>query len=191
VPRNKCVIWRTGFLPARYVRVRCLSGNPISLYSIQVLGIPISRVHTEFNADFWHMCVDKTVKNLFQPVLPPKARIADYAQLEHARTKGEVRFTSADRVEYGYAPAAATIRQLEVAAEPTVQQQHAYAIDRALAMSKLSTARADIRADTAAAAAAAVTPSVYTGFESSPSRRPRSVAPGFKGETPLHPSPFR
>ncbi len=157
----------------------------------------MSRVHTEFNADFWHMCVDKTVKNLFQPVLPPRARIADYAQLEHARTKGEVRFTSADRVEYGYAPAAATIRQLEVAAEPSVLQQHAYAIDRALAMSKLSTAREAIRFDSvapaaaAAAAAAAPASATYTEFDSSPSRHPRSAAAGFKGATPLHPSPFR
>lgn len=48
VPQNKCVVWRTGFLPTRFVKITCLAGNPISLFSVQAIGLPLSRIYSDF-----------------------------------------------------------------------------------------------------------------------------------------------
>lgn len=61
IPQHKCVVWRTGFLPTRFVRVTCLSGNPISLYSVQAIGLPLSRIYSDFDPEFWHLMVENTV----------------------------------------------------------------------------------------------------------------------------------
>jgi hypothetical protein len=62
IPQNKCVVWRTGFLPSRFVRITCLSGNPISLYSVQAIGLPLSRIYSDFDPEFWHLMVENTVR---------------------------------------------------------------------------------------------------------------------------------
>jgi hypothetical protein len=61
IPQHKCVVWRTGFLPTRFVRVTCLAGNPISLYSVQAIGLPLSRIYSDFDPEFWHLMVENTV----------------------------------------------------------------------------------------------------------------------------------
>jgi len=44
LPANKLTVFRTGFLPCGVVKVRCLRGTPVSLYSIRLFGVSTDTV---------------------------------------------------------------------------------------------------------------------------------------------------
>ncbi len=74
VPQNKVLLIRVGFLPVRFVRVRCLGGSPIALYFIQALGVPTSSVAHTFGTEYREMLVDTTRRLLLDPCVVPSFR---------------------------------------------------------------------------------------------------------------------
>lgn len=77
VPHNKVVVCRTGFLPCRYVRLTLRRGSPVSLYSLEALGIPTDDVEGAYGAQMRGMLVHHPRRVYFGPVLPRGAAVPE------------------------------------------------------------------------------------------------------------------
>lgn len=77
VPHNKIVVCRAGFLPCRFIRLTLLRGTPVSLYSIDPLGVPTDDVERAYGPHLRAMLVDHTLQTYFDPVKPRRARVPE------------------------------------------------------------------------------------------------------------------
>ena len=87
IPHNKLLIWKAGYLPAKFVRVVCRRGA--SLNSVSIWGVPLS---ADIGRDVWNILVSNTMKNLFDPVLPSNVNIA-IPNDTRGRMLGKTKFT--------------------------------------------------------------------------------------------------
>eukprot|EP01006_Ploeotia_vitrea_P037232 TRINITY_DN66105_c12_g4_i1.p2 TRINITY_DN66105_c12_g4~~TRINITY_DN66105_c12_g4_i1.p2 ORF type:complete len:225 (-),score=103.41 TRINITY_DN66105_c12_g4_i1:583-1185(-) len=75
VPLNKCIVLRCGFLPARYVRIRCVRGAPVSLYSVQALGVPKRKIADDFGESYEQLLSDVPHEHHYNPVKPKRSNM--------------------------------------------------------------------------------------------------------------------
>jgi len=57
-PHNKTVMYPTGFLPARFIKIKCRRGTPIALYNVSVVGVLERAVWREMGPDMGNLIVE-------------------------------------------------------------------------------------------------------------------------------------
>ncbi|CEO95446.1 unnamed protein product (mitochondrion) [Plasmodiophora brassicae] len=70
VPHSKAIVIRTGYMPARYVRIDCQRGFPIAINYVQAMGVPIATANFEFGARLRQMLIERPVLSFYNPVVP-------------------------------------------------------------------------------------------------------------------------
>ncbi len=99
VPHHKRLVYRAGFLPCQFVRLRC-EGTPASLYYLQPLGVLVDDVAENFGMRFHRALVERTTRLLLRPVVPDAVRVPHWTttrmqlavgELEHERRQRETR----------------------------------------------------------------------------------------------------
>jgi hypothetical protein len=69
MPHNKTILYPAGYLPCRFVKIRCLTGTPVSLNEIQLIGVSIKQSNKELGPEMHNLLVEHPGA-LMRPVIP-------------------------------------------------------------------------------------------------------------------------
>lgn len=65
VPHNRTTSYQMGFVPCRYVKIECVTGNPVSLYSVQLTGTTPEFIRQKFGSEQVDLLCENTKRLLF------------------------------------------------------------------------------------------------------------------------------
>lgn len=74
VPHNKTISYNVGFLPCRYLRLRCIRGTPVSAYWLRMIGLPLERSREVLGFAMNKMLVTEPSRLLMNVDVQPRIR---------------------------------------------------------------------------------------------------------------------
>jgi hypothetical protein len=69
LPHNKISMFPCGYLPGRFIKLRLNTGRPISLYSIEIVGVPIHNSTVNLGSELHNLLIEHPAA-LMRPVVP-------------------------------------------------------------------------------------------------------------------------